>query len=479
MSSSGTTFAHCVVAGLISAMAVSWSAQAMAQQQPVDPLRYKSGGWEIKFGVEGGAQFVGEWGSWWNLAAVVAPTANYNPDRHWAEVWLKPSLRASYKASDTFEVYGGLAVLGARTAGSDVFVQGDVGRVLLENAYAGIRLNGGPGVTLDISGGQQDYKIGNGMLIQNGAGNGFERGALLFAPRTAWGMTGIAKLSLGNVSIDGFYLDPNELTSGESHTKLAGAKAEFRLNDYKLAGLAFIHVLESEYPSMQAPLTLIPNGRDGMNTVHGYFRWTPIAAAPEFWVGADLAYQWNERIAQRAVGGQVEMGYTATKLPLSPTFTYAYRYFSGDDPQSSKNERFDPLYYAGSPATWASGGNASMAFYNSNVIAHRFGIDLVLSQQDFLKFRYWYVDAAQLNSPIQFGQATRLGSTGGLPSLLVGVQTPHLSDDFYLEYTRILTPNWFLTSGVALSIPGEGLREIAGGRAENWWGAFTAVTWKY
>lgn len=450
-----------------------------AQQTPPDPLRYKAGAWDIKLGLDGGAQVVGQWGSWWNLAATVAPAANFNPDLSWSEVWIKPSLRMTYTANEVIALYGGLAVAGTRTFDKDVFEQGDTGRMLLENAFAGVRISGPAGATLDLSGGQQDYTIGSGMLINLGGGNGFERGALLFAPRTAWEMTAIARLKAGPFSFDGFYLDPNELKSGDSSTKLAGAKAEIEIAPKQTLGLAYINVLSSEYPSMQAPLTLIPNGRDGLNTLHGYVRWEPFSSLPGLYVAGEYAHQWNERIDQNARGGRAEIGYTAAALPLTPTFSYAFSHFSGDDPGTAKNERFDPLYYAGSPTLWATGGNASMAFYNSNVQAHRFGVDLVLSQQDFLKFRYWYVDAVELNSPIQFGQATRLGFPGGFPTLLVGVQKPHLSDDFYLEYTRILTQNLFLTSGVALSIPGEGLKDIANGSVDNWWGGFVAVTWKY
>lgn len=467
------------MAGLMLALLGGITVPVAAQQAPPDPLRYKSGPWDVKFGFDGAVQITGERNSWWNLPDTLAPTAKYNPDRGWLEFAVKPSVRFTYTASETIAFYGGLAVVGTGTLERDIFEEGNRGRLSLENAYAGIRVTGAPGITIDLSAGQQDYAIGTGMLIQNGGGNGFERGALLLSPRTAWEFAALGRVKAGRFSFDGFYLDPNELKSGDSHTKLAGAKAEYQLGTNQSIGLAYINVLQSEYPSMQAPLTLIPDGRDGLNTLHGFFRVEPFAKLPDLWIGGELAWQWTDRIDQRAFGGQAEIGYTAATLPFRPTFSYAYRYFSGDDPGTASNERFDPLFYAGSPTAWATGGNASLAFYNSNVQAHRLGIDLMLSQQDFLKFRYWYVDAAELNSPIQFGQAARLGASGGFPTLLVGVQKPHLSDDFYLEHTRILTPNLFLTSGVASSIPGEGLKEIASGKAESWWGAYANLTWKY
>jgi hypothetical protein len=143
------------------------------------------------------------------------------------------------------------------------------------------------------------------------------------------------------------------------------------------------------------------------------------------------------------------------------------------------NERFDSLFYEGTPTGWATGGNASLAFYNSNVMAHRFGLDLMVSERDFVKARYWHARAAQENSPIQFGQGAEVQFENGTPILISGVQTPHLSDDIYLEYTRVLTANLFLTAGGALSVPGEGLRDAAKGLAENWWGGYVNLAVKY
>jgi hypothetical protein len=53
----------------------------------------------------------------------------------------------------------------------------------------------------------------------------------------------------------------------------------------------------------------------------------------------------------------------------------------------------------------------------------------------------------------------------------VGVTTPHLSDDLYVQYTRVVTPHAFITSGVAVSFAGSGLKELARGQAHTWVGA--------
>ncbi len=107
-------------------------------------------------------------------------------------------------------------------------------------------------------------------------------------------------------------------------------------------------------------------------------------------------------------------------------------------------EKFDPLFYEGAPNLWASGSNGSFAFLNSNVYLHRLALSLTLTQRDFVNFYYWHVRADQVNSPLQFGQSGRIGVVGGEPSLVAGVPDAHLSDDFYVDWTRMLSPNVFI-----------------------------------
>jgi hypothetical protein len=174
-----------------------------------------------------------------------------------------------------------------------------------------------------------------------------------------------------------------------------------------------------------------------------------------------------------------EIGYAFTTLPFAPTLSYTFQTFSGDDPNTARLERFDPLFYDGSPTGWATGYNGSFVFINSNVNAHRVTLAMYLTQRDILTLRYAHVRANELNSPIQFGQGTRLTVVGGAPGLIAGVSKAHLSDDFLVEYTRVLTQNAFLTFGVGYSEPGAGQRALAPGRIKGWTGGFANLVVKY
>ena len=64
------------------------------------------------------------------------------------------------------------------------------------------------------------------MLLAQGAENGLKRGAVTLAPLAAWGNAAISKMTWGGWSADAFYVDPNEIPSEDTGTKLAGALIE-------------------------------------------------------------------------------------------------------------------------------------------------------------------------------------------------------------------------------------------------------------
>lgn len=454
---------------------------------PSDPLRFDDAGGYIKFGLEAGVQVVGEHNAFWNLSKTFAPASGYNPRIVWQEGYIKPGVTFERRLGDETTVYGGLSAIGARTFRTDVFDSADQGRLLIEDAYVGLRHapKASP-FKFDLSAGAQPYRIGSGMIIADGGADGFERGALIFGPRRAWANTAIAKASYGPFSLDAFYLDANELKSADTGTRLAGVKAEVAIRANEFAGIAAGQAVHSTAPYPQAAPggvgapAIISGGRDGLQFANAYFRWNPFGdALPGFWTSGDLALERNDRIAMQAWAGRAEIGYAFADLAWRPTLSYAYQTFSGDDPRTRRLERFDPLFYDGSPAAWVTGSNGSMVFINSNVNAHRVTLALTPSPQDFITLRYAYVSANELNSPIQYGQATRLTLDHGLPSLVAGVRTPHLSNDYLAEYTRVLSQNAFLTVGYAYSTPGKGLKDLASGRVSNWTGAFANLVIRY
>ncbi len=464
----------------VTAVSSASSQSSATSPAPSDPLLFESGPTRVKVSVDAVLQQSGVTGSWWNLSERFAPDAGYKLDRAWAETWIKPGIRVDTTVSDDLTLYSGVSYVGSGNIGEDVFEQGNQGLWAVEDAYLGSRIVLPDETTsLDLSYGRQPYKIGSGMLIAVGAMNGFERGATTTFARRAWEEAGILSFHRGPFSWDGFYLNPNELRSASTNTRLAGTRFQWTPEASQVFGVAYLNVFDSIYPYVAAPIQLIPDGRQGLNTLHLYGNWNPLIDSHPGWhLAGDYAHQWNDRIQMAADAFNVESGYTFAETPWSPRLVYAFRSFTGDDPNTVRYEKFDPLFYEGAPPLWATGSNGSFSFLNSNVLTHRISLNLTINPQNFMAFYYWHVRANQVNSPVQFGQAGRIQPSGGEPQLVAGVPDSHLSDDFYAEYTRVITPNIFFTTGFAASIPGDGLRELVVD-AKTWLGGLMNVTVKY
>ncbi len=192
----------------------------------------------------------------------------------------------------------------------------------------------------------------------------------------------------------------------------------------------------------------------------------------------DIAYEWKEDIDLRAWAARGQIGYQIEQHPWRPLLMYTFQTFSGDDPDTARLERFDPLFFEGSPSAWATGSKSSFTFINSNVHAHQLSVSINPTPQDKITLRYAHIRANELLSPIQFGQATRRNQGTGA-GIITGVTDPHLADDVFLEYFRIINQNTFMTAGVSASFPGHGLELAANRDLPIWLGGFVNVVVNY
>jgi hypothetical protein len=429
-----------------------------------------------------GVNLVREDNLFWNLAETFASQVDYSANTEWLELYAKPGVRFEQKG-EGHVFYGNASVVASATLGTDAYDTGDTGRLTLEEAYLGIKTDSDSRLNWDFSIGARELKLGSGMLIANGATSGFERGAIKLGPRKAWERTAIVRALMDKVTITGFYLDPNELESNDTETKLAGFDISMPLpSKNSLLGFTYGHLLDSGSPYAKAPEngvgvpSIIDGGRENLSFV-SHYGLTDVAATDtqRYFVQWDAAYQWNDDIDMRAWGGRIKLGTTWLSHTYKPTLTYSWQTFSGDDPYTDRLERFDPLYYEGSPAAWSTGSKSSMVFINSNVQSHQFGLGFYPSEKHIVNVRAAHIRVNELNSPIQFGQASRLDFSDGLSTVITGVTDGHLADDFFVEYTYLMSQTTFVTVGVSLSKPGDGINKALGSEGPNWSGGFVNI----
>lgn len=473
-----------IISSVFAACSLAVPGLSRAESPPQDPLRFPFAGGSVKVDVEIGAQVVTEKDAFWNLSESFAPGAGFAPDMTFGEAYLKTGVVFT-RTLEAAKLEAGLSAVASQTFGEDVFASRGEGDIELENAYASVELAIGAKSKVKLSGGAQPYRVGSGMLIADGAADGFERGALIFGPRQAFEQTVLAKYQYGAVSVEAFHLDARELPSSDSRTVVEGLRMDVAQGETGFVGFAYGRVPESEAPYVQAApgglgmATIINNGREGMSFWNGYFKLSPLASMPTLWVSGDFAMQRNSRINMSATGGRIEIGNAFVSAPTTPTLSYSYQVFSGDNPNTPKLERFDPLFYDGGQNGWASGTNGAFVFINSNIRAHKVTLVTQPSPRDILTLRYAKVSADQLRSPIQFGQGTRpILGPGGI-ALVTGVTSRPLSDDVLIEYTRILTPNIFLSAGLGHSWIGRGQSQAASAPTMDWTGAFANIVFRY
>ncbi len=465
---------------MVTAFLIAFSARA----QDRDPMVFRDAdGLTVRGHLQFGLNAVAEDNLFWDLAATTAPGSGFDPDTSWLEGYIKPGVSFEYQLDAGAVLYGKLSAVSSYTWGTDAFDTGNTGATTLEEAYLALRGDLGKGLSYDLSLGARELRLGTGMLIANGATSGFERGALKLGPRKAWERSVIARLTAGTLTGTAFYLDPNELPSTDGSNELAGFDLRHDDPGGGYLGASFVTVFNSTSPYPQAgpggvgAPTVVPGAREDTDTVNLYARTNPLGGALENWTfTGDFAYQWNDRIDLEAWAGRVTAGYAFKSLPWSPTLTLGYQTFSGDDPNTATLERFDPLYFEGSPSAWATGTKSASTFINSNVNALTLTLRVKPSPRDTLTLRYAHIRANELNSPVQFGQATRVNVNGNVVS---GVTDAHLADDVFLEYSRIINRNTFLTAGVSVSLPGAGIDNVIGQSADPWTGGFVNVVFNF
>lgn len=473
----------------LAGFAVIISSTGIVHAQEQDPmLVVDDDNITVRGHLQGGANAVAETNLFWNLSDTFAPQENFDPDTQWLELYFKPGM--SFVAeSETISIYGKVSGVASYTEGTDAFDFTDQGEVTLEEAYLGLSTETSGGLEIDVSVGARELRLGTGMLIANGGASGFELGALKFGPRKAWDMSAIAKLSKSGTTFTAFFLNPNERPVIENENRLFGADIRHDFESGGFIGGSFIAVTQSGTPYVQAAPagvgapTVLNGARDNTNTANFYARTGKLSGMLENWLFAiDGAYQWNDGLDLSSWAGRVQVGYTFANLGWKPSITYSYQTFSGDDPDTPELERFDPLFYEGSPTAWVTGSKSSSVFINSNVAAHGVALQGRPSPKDTLTLRYAHIRANELRSPLQFGQASRvdLGPGGDAPANIVaGVTDAHVSDDLFLEYSRIITRNLFLTIGLSISEPGEGIENTVPGGVPAWTGGFVNVVFNY
>jgi hypothetical protein len=262
------------------------------------------------------------------------PSGDLSDD--WAESFVKPALSARFPLT-LGEVYGKVSAVGERTfAAPPPLVGAEASSFKTEDLYLGWRSGTSLGSSenlVDVTIGRAPYKIGHGMILWDGAGEGGSRGGFWSNARKAWAFAAVGRVKPKNHTFEAFYLNRDELPEADSSTEVWGANYELALGAKSTFGATYLKFNANE--------ALRPE-RDGLNVYDFRAFTSPLRSVPDLALELEYAREENgDRLGSTGWTGQVS--YELSQARWKPKVSYRYASFDGDDPTTTKNEGFDSL----------------------------------------------------------------------------------------------------------------------------------------
>lgn len=360
--------------------------------------------------------------------------------------------------SINLHLYGGVNYLASFSAGNELFtnrsrIYGDI-----EEAYAGVvgggRTANGHFYRYNVLYGRKQFMLGDGWLIVNTSMNGDNRAALQLNPRWAAKNVVQAGLQWDRLFFQFFRLEPNELATLNSRTVINGLNLELGNKDRMIIGASFLQVPRSGFKYY------LPDGtvhtREGLQVYNlRLFRNAPLGQGGLF-IKAEGGYQRNPNFDMSAWAYYGEAGWSFAKSYGSPSVSYRFASFSGDDADSKSFNRWDALYTGGNGEQWVQGSNMYKMVQNSNEMSHR--IQAVFSP----------LRKIQLVGQTWLFYAPSLTNLGGNPALSQ-LKSKFYGSEFNLTVKYFANRHWYFHLNTAYTLPGGAIRDnLPEGGARNW-----------
>jgi hypothetical protein len=325
---------------------------------------------EWKFNLDAG---LGGFGFANSLYTNARPDPSGDLGDNWVESFAKAGITGNYNLSKS-QLYGGLSAVGERTfAAPPPLVGEEASSFQVEDLYIGWRSGTTLGIgedALDLSVGRNRYRIGQGFILWDGGGEGGSRGGFWSNARKAWGFAGVGRFKAKRNTLEGFYLDRDEVPENESGTRLWGANYEFAFNDANTLGATYLNFQADSLP-----------GRDGLSVYNLRAYIAPFKQIPNLSFGAEYAQEENGDLLS-STAWMAQAAYELSGVTWKPKLSYRYALFEGDDPSTGTDEGFDSLlpgFYDW--GTWWQGEIAGEYFLsNSNLISHQVRVHLTPSE---------------------------------------------------------------------------------------------------
>ena len=418
------------------------------------PLLYRDPQWTVNASLAATAGYFAFRNNQFAMPASQA-TASYRNDPGWGEAFVQPGLSAQWRLSGSTSVYGGIDYIETVTRGVDYDGVGNTRHGGLEQLYGGVRWEDrARRLRLDLSYGQQNLALGQSFLVAAGASNGEQRGASYLGPRTAWANAAIAKAAVGDFTAQAFWLKPNDASSADTGTRIAGVEVAWDRDGPLRGALVYLHVPESAIAT-----------RDGLHVYGARLRWHPFASVPHAWLQGEYAAQRKSGVA--ASGWYAAGHYNAQDAPWQPLVMLRYARFSGDKPGTPAWEGFDSLYFGGGTPDWYQGKLGTAIFNNTNLSIVAASVTLAAGERNLLQVIALSYRAVEVDAPLDVPAANEPVTSGG------GVPSKPLANEIDVIWTYTFDKRANVNLFAAYAAPGAGYKDLyasQGGSARPWTG---------
>jgi len=421
------------------------------------PTLYQSDRALVKFILNGGIGMFSDTNPWFGsaddfVAGPYQPTGTVT----WGEAYLEPGLAGITQVGDApFYLYGAGTYTLSTTVQPDIFRTDSRFFGDIEQLYGGLLVAAPDSpMSFNLSAGRQKFQLNQGFLFSQFAGsaNALDRAASFSNPRTAYEQTVLANLRWGDVRLQGFFLQPDELPVADSETQYLGTSLSYNNNQNLEAALTYVAVPQSNRAY------ILPDGRDfsreGLQVINPRLRLSSLFGVSGLWAEGEYTYQFSNQQRMAAHGGYVWLGYTAEEVPWQPSISYRFAGFSGDNPNTSTYERFDPLQSSGL-TDWLQGINLGKVYNNSNNFSHRVTFKVQPSSDLELSLDYYYRFADELNN------------LGGNPTLSA-LESTDIGHEFLFIGRYTVSQNFLLQGVASVGFPGSAIRQAVDGSADPW-----------
>ena len=345
--------------------------QTAAQNEPAQQEEERSTGLPAQ--VEWKFNFDATWGTFDfknSLFRNPKEDVSENLSDQWFEGSIKAGLSGSHKLANASELYGKVSAVGERTYGSSPATVGpDISSFQADDLFIGWRSGESSAPKdnlLDVTVGRAMFKLGNGMLLNDGTAEGGSRGGYWTNARKAFQFAAIGRFNPGHHTVETFYLDKDDLPENDTGTRLWGANYEFNPGEHATLGVSYL--------KFWARPEIKPE-RNGLNVFNLRAYLAPLPWTSDFTVDYEYATERNGDVLH-SNAWTLQGGYALSHLTWKPTLTYRYTSFEGDDLATTRNENFDPLLPGFHDwGSWWQGEIAGEYFLsNSNLTSHVFRV---------------------------------------------------------------------------------------------------------